>query len=69
MRQVERGRCASYHVNPWVYRTVAGASDPNCGAAYEAAEDDTVFGLFDGCGQPNPSIAPMAPTVLPVCSA
>ena len=47
---------------------VLDASDPNCGAAFKAAEDDTLLGWIDGCGQPNPSIAPMPPTVSPVCT-
>ena len=43
-------------------------SDPNCGAAFTAAEDDTILGLIEGCGQSNPTIAPLTPTMKPVCS-
>lgn len=43
------------------------SSDPNCGAAFKAAEDDTALGLFRGCSATNPSVAAKAPTVSPVC--
>jgi hypothetical protein len=43
------------------------ASDPNCGAAYVAAEDDTLLGLVDGCSQTNPSNAAVLPTTTPSC--
>lgn len=43
-------------------------SDLNCGAAYEAAEEDFVLGYVDGCSQTNPDYAAVAPTTIPVCS-
>ena len=43
-------------------------SDPNCGAAFSAAVDDTVFGVGSGCGQTNPSLQAVAPGGGPVCS-
>jgi hypothetical protein len=50
-----------------IMRLLSDNSDPNCGKAYTAAIDDTLFGLIDGCGQTNPSITPSAPTGTPVC--
>jgi hypothetical protein len=43
-------------------------SDANCGAAFNAAVDDTVLGVGSGCGQTNPSLAAAAPGGSPVCS-
>ena len=43
-------------------------SDPNCGAAYTSAVDDTALGVADGCGQTNPSNSASAPSTEPVCS-
>jgi len=43
------------------------SSDPNCGAAFVAAEDDALLGLVDGCSQTNPSSAAVVPTNTPVC--
>ncbi|KAF3360703.1 hypothetical protein VdG1_04905 [Verticillium dahliae VDG1] len=42
-----------------------GASDPNCGAAYNAAVDDTAFGTLNGCGRTNPSNAVSKPSTRP----
>jgi hypothetical protein len=42
-------------------------SDPNCGAAYNAAIDDTTFGLVNGCGRTNPSNSVSKPSGQPVC--
>ena len=68
MRVVEQGRCPIHQHNPSVIlNSCYDISDPNCGAAYRAAEDDTFLGYPDGCGEPNPDIAPVAPTVQPVC--
>lgn len=50
-----------------IMRLLSDNSDPNCGKAYTAAIDDTLFGLIDGRGQTNPSISPSAPTAAPVC--
>jgi hypothetical protein len=49
-----------------IMRLLSDNSDLNCGKAYTAAIDDTLFGLIDGCGQTNPSISPSAPTGTPV---
>ncbi|GKZ28302.1 hypothetical protein AbraIFM66950_003558 [Aspergillus brasiliensis] len=42
--------------------------DPNCGAAYKAAEDDFLLGVIDGCSQTNPTNAVVKPTASPVCT-
>ena len=42
-------------------------SDPNCGAAFNAAVDDTAFGLANGCGHTNPSNSVSKPSGQPVC--
>ena len=42
-------------------------SDPNCGAAFTAAEPDFLDGTLLGCGQENPNITAEAPAVMPVC--
>jgi hypothetical protein len=42
-------------------------SDPNCGAAFNAAVDDTAFGVVNGCGRTNPSSSVAKPSVQPVC--
>jgi hypothetical protein len=42
-------------------------SDPNCGAAYNAAVDDTTFGVANGCGKSNPSNGVSKPSGQPTC--
>jgi hypothetical protein len=42
-------------------------SDPNCGAAYNAAIDDTTFGVANGCGKSNPSNSVSKPSGQPTC--
>jgi hypothetical protein len=42
-------------------------SDPNCGAAYDAAVDDTLLGVAYGCSQSNPSNAVSKPAGSPSC--
>lgn len=42
-------------------------SDPNCGAAYNAAVDDTALGIANGCGRTNPSNSVSKPSGQPVC--
>lgn len=42
-------------------------SDPNCGAAYNAAVDDTALGVANGCGRTNPSNSVSKPSGQPVC--
>ena len=44
------------------------SSDPNCGAAFNAAIDDTIGGLAAGCRQTNPSNAVARPSTRPTCS-
>ena len=44
------------------------SSDPNCGAAYNAAVDDTIGGAAAGCGQTNPSNPAVRPSTVPTCS-
>lgn len=60
----------SYHAttscNFWL--TGLFASDANCGDAYDAAVDDTAFGVVNGCGRTNPSNVASAPRTKPVCS-
>ncbi|PSR79538.1 hypothetical protein BD289DRAFT_485494 [Coniella lustricola] len=60
--------CFTHDICSYFNDSTDGASDPNCGAAYEAAEDDYLLGEIDGCGQTNPSEAAVAPTTTPVCS-
>jgi hypothetical protein len=43
-------------------------SDPNCGAAYNAAVGDTALGIANGCGRTNPSNAVSKPSDKPICS-
>lgn len=43
-------------------------SDPNCGAAFNAAADDTIAGTASGCGKTNPNNAAVRPNTSPVCS-
>ena len=47
----------------------ACSRDPNCGKAFEAAQDDYLLGISHGCGARNPEgvIVPQAPSALPVC--
>lgn len=42
-------------------------SDPNCGAAYNAAVDDTTLGVANGCGKTNPSNGVSKPSGQPTC--
>ncbi|USP78104.1 hypothetical protein yc1106_05378 [Curvularia clavata] len=60
--------CFSHDVCSWFNNASGGASDPNCGAAYNAAVDDTIGGLAAGCGQTNPSNAAVRPSTSPTCS-
>jgi hypothetical protein len=66
VRVVGRGRsCAFLSVT---MHLLTGNSDPNCGAAYNAAIDDTTFGTINGCGRTNPSNGVAKPSGQPVCS-
>ncbi|CAI9629926.1 unnamed protein product [Alternaria burnsii] len=60
--------CFSHDVCSWFNNASGGASDPNCGAAYNAAVDDTIGGAVAGCGQTNPSNAAVKPSTNPTCS-
>jgi len=42
-------------------------SDPNCGAAFNAAVDDTALGIANGCSQSNPNNGVAKPNSAPVC--
>lgn len=52
----------------FISQVLTVASDPNCGAAYSAAVDDTLLGVADGCSGTNPSNSAVAPSTLPSCS-
>ncbi|ETS81030.1 hypothetical protein PFICI_06032 [Pestalotiopsis fici W106-1] len=60
--------CFSHDICSWFNNASGGSSDANCGAAYDAAVDDTVGGVLAGCGQTNPSNSAAAPTTSPSCS-
>ncbi|CAI6302473.1 unnamed protein product [Periconia digitata] len=60
--------CFSHDVCSWFNNASGGASDPNCGAAYNAAVDDTLMGAVSGCGETNPSNAVQVPSNQPTCS-
>jgi hypothetical protein len=42
-------------------------SDPNCGAAYTAAIDDTLYGALGGCSGANPTSLALPPTRSSIC--
>ncbi|EOA91674.1 uncharacterized protein SETTUDRAFT_86028 [Exserohilum turcica Et28A] len=60
--------CFSHDVCSWFNNASGGASDPNCGAAYNAAVDDTLGGAAAGCGRTNPSNPAVRPSTQPTCS-
>ncbi|KAF2852514.1 hypothetical protein T440DRAFT_29429 [Plenodomus tracheiphilus IPT5] len=60
--------CFSHDVCSWFNNASGGASDPNCGAAFSAAVDDTIGGAAAGCGQTNPVNAVVRPSTRPICS-
>ncbi|KAF2126959.1 hypothetical protein P153DRAFT_388277 [Dothidotthia symphoricarpi CBS 119687] len=60
--------CFSHDACSWFNNAKGGASDPNCGSAYNAAVDDTLSGTAKGCGQTNPNNAAEAPGTQPVCA-
>ncbi|KAH6642513.1 hypothetical protein C7974DRAFT_327857 [Boeremia exigua] len=60
--------CFSHDVCSWFNNASGGASDANCGAAYNAAVDDTLLGSVNGCGQTNPSNSAVRPSTSPTCS-
>ncbi|KAH6986499.1 hypothetical protein BKA56DRAFT_480145 [Ilyonectria sp. MPI-CAGE-AT-0026] len=59
--------CFSHDICSYFNNASGGASDPNCGAAYSAAVDDTALGFANGCSKTNPSNAVSKPTTVPVC--
>ncbi|WQF76794.1 hypothetical protein CDEST_01808 [Colletotrichum destructivum] len=59
--------CFSHDICSYFNSASGGASDPNCGAAYNAAVDDTAFGAVNGCGQTNPSNSVSKPSTRPTC--
>ncbi|KAJ5355509.1 uncharacterized protein N7496_012721 [Penicillium cataractarum] len=60
--------CFSHDICSYFNNASGGASDPNCGAAYDDAVDDYLLGVVDGCSQTNPSSAVSKPTSTPVCT-
>ncbi|KAK4210537.1 hypothetical protein QBC37DRAFT_474975 [Rhypophila decipiens] len=60
--------CFSHDICSYFYSASGGASDPNCGPAFNAAVDDTALGAINGCGQTNPSNPISPPSAQPVCS-
>ncbi|KAF1975745.1 hypothetical protein BU23DRAFT_457431 [Bimuria novae-zelandiae CBS 107.79] len=60
--------CFSHDVCSWFNNASGGASDVNCGAAYNSAVDDTLMGLIAGCSQTNPSNEAVKPSMQPTCT-
>ncbi|KAI1638432.1 hypothetical protein F4809DRAFT_253262 [Biscogniauxia mediterranea] len=60
--------CFSHDICSYFNNASGGASDANCGDAYDAAVDDTIGGLAAGCSQTNPSNAVSKPSGEPSCS-
>ncbi|KAL5339997.1 hypothetical protein BJX70DRAFT_397236 [Aspergillus crustosus] len=59
--------CFSHDICSYFNNASGGSSDPNCGAAYDAAVDDTLLGAVNGCGQTNPSNGVARPAGSPSC--
>ncbi|KAL4865504.1 hypothetical protein BDV12DRAFT_200037 [Aspergillus spectabilis] len=59
--------CFSHDICSYFNNASGGSSDPNCGAAYDAAVDDTLLGTVNGCGQSNPSNGVSKPATSPTC--
>ncbi|KAJ4264495.1 hypothetical protein NW762_005695 [Fusarium torreyae] len=60
--------CFSHDICSYFNSASGGASDPNCGGAYNSAVDDTALGLANGCSQSNPSNGVSKPNGSPVCA-
>ncbi|KAL2276041.1 hypothetical protein FJTKL_01434 [Diaporthe vaccinii] len=60
--------CFSHDICSYFNDATGGASDPNCGAAYKAAEDDYLLGAANGCSKTNPTNAAVAPSTTPKCN-
>ncbi|KAF5630991.1 uncharacterized protein FTJAE_8071 [Fusarium tjaetaba] len=58
--------CFSHDICSYFNSASGGASDPNCGAAYNAAVDDTALGFANGCSQTNPSNSVAKPNSAPL---
>ncbi|KAI8912535.1 hypothetical protein EDD86DRAFT_112968 [Gorgonomyces haynaldii] len=56
--------CYTHDVCSWFNNASGGASDPNCGAAFTAAQPDF---FSSGCTATNPSKAAQRPSTTPVC--
>ncbi|KAL4948200.1 hypothetical protein BDW69DRAFT_199048 [Aspergillus filifer] len=59
--------CFSRDIYSYFNNASRGSSDPDCGAAYDAAVDDTLLGVASGCSQTNPSEAVSRPATSPGC--
>lgn len=60
--------CWSHDICSYFENASGGASDKNCGSAFNSAVDDTLGGWAAGCGQTNPSLPVSKPGGGPVCS-
>lgn len=59
--------CWSHDICSWFNNAEGGPKDPNCGNAFDDAQDDYLFGISSGCGSRNPNLAPQAPMIMPFC--
>ncbi|RDW63055.1 uncharacterized protein DSM5745_10166 [Aspergillus mulundensis] len=59
--------CFAHDICSFFENASGGSSDPNCGAAYDAAVDDTLLGVAYGCSQRNPLNAVAKPVGSPSC--
>ena len=59
--------CWSHDICSWFNNAQGGAKDPNCGKAFEAAQDDYLLGISQGCGARNPNVAAQVPGSRPIC--
>ncbi|EAL87117.1 uncharacterized protein AFUA_2G00190 [Aspergillus fumigatus Af293] len=59
--------CFSHDICSYFNNASGGPSDPNCGAAYDAAVDDFLLGVADGCSQTNPALSVSKPSSTPTC--
>ncbi|KAK5790477.1 hypothetical protein VI817_007764 [Penicillium citrinum] len=57
--------CFTHDICSYFEHASGGSSDPNCGAAYDAAVDDTLLGVVNGCSQSNPTEAVQKPSTSP----
>ncbi|CAL8584662.1 hypothetical protein XPA_010250 [Xanthoria parietina] len=59
--------CFNHDICSFFNNAAGGAADPNCGPAFRAAEDDTLFGYLYGCSARNPVVKAEVPGSGPVC--